>query len=179
MHWLPSRLPFALAIGLGACGGKVVVDGSAGTGGAGGSGGSSSSSSPTVSTSVVSSSSSTSSGPAVCPDPFPGIQASCDHEGLQCVPPLTCCGSPATCKGGLWHYDEIDCDAPCAAPCGPDGFACTAGAVCIAYIGTVTTYQCRENPCQGPLDCSCAGSFCAEQMMSCNNIQMGFKVLCD
>jgi hypothetical protein len=35
------------------------------------------------------------------------------------------------------------------------------------------------SPCEGALSCSCAASLCANEGMMCNNIQMGFKVLCD
>ncbi|MFT3770594.1 MAG: hypothetical protein QM820_34640 [Minicystis sp.] len=115
----------------------------------------------------------------MCPQPFPGVQGPCDHEGLQCPVPLACCGGNVTCKNGFWQHSAPACGQPCTSDCGPDGFACQAGAVCIAYIGPVTTYQCRENPCSGPLACGCAGALCAEQMMSCNNIQDGFKILCD
>jgi hypothetical protein len=67
----------------------------------------------------------------------------------------------------------------CTPPCGPDGFACDTGLVCVTYIGQTTAYQCAQDPCPGPLSCSCAAFFCVAEGMACNNIQMGFKVLCD
>lgn len=83
------------------------------------------------------------------------------------------------CKGGFWQFLPPLCDAPCGPECGPDEFACQPGAVCVTYIGSITTYQCRVNPCFEGLGCGCVESYCAEQGMSCNNIQDGFKVLCD
>jgi len=73
----------------------------------------------------------------------------------------------------------VPCGQPCTLQCGPDNFSCQAGAVCVAYIGKTTVYECREKPCMGSLACGCAAKLCAEQQMICNNIQDGFKILCD
>ncbi len=81
--------------------------------------------------------------------------------------------------GGLWFFTGPFCDQPCAPDCGPNGFACEPGALCITYIGPVTTYQCRGNPCFENIGCLCTEQYCAEQGMTCNNTQGGFKVLCD
>lgn len=182
---------FTVALGaLAACGGKVVVDGTGGAGGTGGTGGMFTSSgcldcttttttTATTTTTTTSTTSTSSSGNPACPDPFPGIFTKCDVEGMECPIPLACCGGDALCKGGFWQYIGPFCDQPCAPDCGPDGFACTPGAVCVAHIGPITTYQCEKDPCPNGLACSCAEPLCAEQMMSCNNIQGGFKVLCD
>jgi hypothetical protein len=176
-------------ISLTACGGKVVVD--AGSGGAGGSGGApsssiTSSSAIVASSSIVSSSSNvtasvSSSGTGVtCPDPFPGIEAPCPVEGQVCTAPLACCGGKAQCTNGFWKYSGDLCQQPCTPPCGPDNFACLPGTVCVAYIGKITTYQCEKAPCApGGIDCGCAAPLCAQEGMVCNNIQDGFKVLCD
>lgn len=83
------------------------------------------------------------------------------------------------CQGGLWQYLGVDCAQPCSLDCGPSGFACEPGALCVTYIGMTTTYQCRGNPCFETVGCPCVDSFCQEQGMTCNNVQSGFKVLCD
>jgi hypothetical protein len=178
-------LAIMAALTLAACGGNVVIDGAPGTGGGGtvgtggavGTGGTSN-----TTTSTSSSSSSTSSGTVVtCPDPFPGTEAACSQEGQVCAVPLTCCGGNATCTNGFWKYHAYSCGLPCSSQgCGPDGFACAAGAVCVALIGATTAYQCQDDPCAGaPLACSCAAELCTSWMLTCNNIQQGFKVLCD
>ena len=175
--WL---LPACIA--LTACGGKVVVDGTNSTGGTGGTGGTSSSSSNSASVSASSSSASASSSSGAgggCPSAFPGIGASCDQEGLICNVPNACCGGQAVCKGGIWTFDSPLCDGPCAPDCGPDGFACEIGTLCVAFLGKSTTYQCSVSPCFEKLSCGCADSLCAAEGMVCNNIQDGFKVLCD
>lgn len=197
MRWFASPGALCLGVWLGGCGGKVVVDLPAGTGGGGGSGGaasssgtsstggasSSSASSTTSSSSTTASSagsSSSSTGGTGCPDPFPGIYATCDQEGLKCSVPFSCCGGVSFCKNGFWQYAGApDCGEPCTPDCGPDDFTCQAGTLCVAYIGPVTTYQCRVNPCFQGVSCGCAGPLCEEQMMTCNNIQDGYKVLCD
>jgi hypothetical protein len=63
--------------------------------------------------------------------------------------------------------------------CGPDGFACAVGFVCVAYIAQITTYQCAASPCAGGLGCDCAAQLCAAEGLACNNVEQGFKVLCD
>jgi hypothetical protein len=183
--WIVAAAPAALA----ACGGKVVIDGTGGAPGTGGSGGAaassssaSSASSTSSSTSTTSSSSSTttsSSGGPLCPDPFPGVFATCTDEGLSCEIPLACCSGHAVCKGGFWQWGGLTCAQPCAPDCGPDGFACEPGALCVTYIGAVTTYQCKGNPCFEDIGCGCTEMYCAEQGMTCNNIQGDYKVLCD
>ena len=182
-YWL-----FPACVALGACGGKVVIDASGGTGGTGGSGGtggtggtsSSSSNSASASASSSSASASSSSGAGGgCPSAFPGIAASCDQEGLICDVPNACCGGQAECKGGIWTFDSPLCDGPCAPDCGPDGFACEVGTLCVAFLGKTTTYQCSFSPCFEKLSCVCVESLCAAGGMVCNNIQDGFKVLCD
>ena len=91
---------------------------------------------------------------------------------------LACCGGHATCTNGFWTYQENLCGLACGMSCGPDEFTCAEGAVCVALIGETTTYLCEEDPCAGALlSCSCAASLCGSLM--CNNIQQGFKVLCD
>ena len=164
-----------------ACGGKVVVDGTGSTDGTGGTGGTSSSSSNSASASASSSSASasSSSGAGGCPSAFPGIAASCDQEGLICDVPNACCGGQAECKGGLWTFDGPPCNEPCAPDCGPNGFACEVGTLCVAFLGKSTTYQCSVSPCFEKLGCGCVDSLCAAEGMVCNNIQDGFKVLCD
>lgn len=92
---------------------------------------------------------------------------------------MACCNGSAVCKGGLWIFLDVPCGQACGGNCGPNDFSCQPGALCVTYIGPVTTYQCRVNPCFEGADCGCAGSYCAEQNMSCNNIQDGYKVLCD
>lgn len=183
MRLLASLILGTLAFALTACGGKVIVDGfnegvgGAGGGGVGGAGGAPTVTSSSSSTVVSSTVSSTSSG-AVCPAEL-AISASCDVEGMTCSVSLACCGGSAVCKNGFWQFLAKPCNSACTGPCGPDKFACQAGAVCVAYIGKSTTYECRPKPCPGPLACGCASPLCAEQEMVCSNIQDGFKVLCD
>jgi hypothetical protein len=193
IRWFPVAAAAALLSPL-ACGGKVVVDGNPGSGGSGGSGGnggnggttSSVSSSDSVSSSVsstvsvsVSSSVTTGTGGG-CPMPFPGVEAHCDIDGQMCNAPLGCCGGQVICKGGFWSYTGALCNMPCTLPCGPNNFACQVGAVCVAYIGKTTTYQCEPDPCNGMLNCGCAEQLCEQQpIFKCNNVQDGFKVLCD
>jgi len=168
------------ALALAACGGNVVVDGTGGTGGTGGSTSTTSTSSSSSSSSTTSSSSSSSGTVTTCPDPFPGVEAPCTEEGQVCGVPLACCGGHATCTGGRWTYQEQPCAQPCGLDCGPDGFSCQGGALCVALIGETTRYQCAADPCAGaPLACSCAQPLCANGMLTCNNIQQDFKVLCD
>jgi hypothetical protein len=94
--------------------------------------------------------------------------------------PGACCSGKAVCLNGFWKYVPPSCPPQnCTLECGPDGFACDPNLVCATYIGMTTVYQCVPNPCTGPLSCSCAAELCAEEGMMCNNIQMGFKVLCD
>jgi hypothetical protein len=114
-----------------------------------------------------------------CVDPFPGIEAPCAVEGETCPVPLSCCSVPALCQNGFWVAAPPDCGQPCSLPCGSNDFSCQAGAVCVAYIATTTTYQCKPQPCPDGLDCSCAEMLCQEEGLTCNNIQQGFKVLCD
>jgi hypothetical protein len=159
-----------------ACGGKVIVDGiPEGAGGAGGGGGAPSSSS---SSSIASSNVGSSGTGGICPVNV-GIEALCSQEGQVCPMPLSCCSGSATCSGGRWHFSAVKCGQPCTSQCGPDDFSCQANAVCVAYIGKITTYQCRDKPCAGSLACGCAEPLCAEQAMTCNNIQDGYKILCD
>lgn len=105
--------------------------------------------------------------------------AGCDQEGLECQVPLSCCDGKALCKGGLWVYLDPFCGKVCTPDCGPDAFACEPGTLCVTYIGPITTYQCRANPCFEGVSCGCANGYCQEQMMTCDNIQDGYKVLCD
>ncbi len=157
---------------LAACGGNVVVDGAGTTTG--------STSSSTSSTTSVTTTSVTTSTVMDCPAPFPGIEASCGVEGQVCAVPLACCSGTATCAGGFWKYTGVPCAEACTPPCGPDDFACQGGAVCATYIGKTTLYQCAPDPCSpDPLSCACAAPLCALESMVCDNIQMGFKVLCD
>jgi len=107
------------------------------------------------------------------------IDATCAQEGQVCQIPLSCCGGSAVCKGGLWHFQPVPCGQPCTNQCGVDNFSCQVGAVCVTYIGKTTTYQCRKKPCGGSLTCGCSEGLCKEQGMVCNNIQDGFKILCD
>jgi hypothetical protein len=171
-----------------ACGGNVVVDGMSAVGGSVATGGmmggmpTTSTTTSTVSGSSSSSSSvvsSSSSGSPACPSPFPGIEATCTSEGLACSVPGACCAGKAVCLNGFWKYLPVPCMQSCTLTCGPDGFTCDGGLACVTYIGMTTVYQCAPNPCAGALSCSCAASLCAEEGMMCNNIQMGFKVLCD
>jgi hypothetical protein len=169
------------AFGLTACGGNVVVDGM----GSGGSitttttGTTTSTSTTTITTTTTGTTTTTTTG-AACPVPFPGIEAPCPEEGQICPVPLSCCGSSAVCKAGFWEFQLQPCGQPCSLDCGPNGFSCEAGAVCGTYIGMETTYTCEVDPCPGAmLSCSCAAPICTQHGFSCNNIQMGFKVLCD
>jgi hypothetical protein len=175
-------LLFLAATTLAACGGRVVFDGE-GAGGSTGSSSSSASGSSSVSSSSSASSSSTvsssSGNPDTCPVPFPGIEASCPTEGQICQVPLACCAGTALCKGGFWHYTGQVCQELCGPVCGPDNFTCLPDVACVTYLGKTTTYQCRKAPCGPELLCSCAEPLCEEQAMKCNNIQDGFKVLCD
>jgi hypothetical protein len=185
MRSLSSGLLAIAPLALAACGGKVYID-PTGTGGDGGGGASSSSASSssasssnaTSSSSASSSSASTGTGVS-CPEPFPGIHASCPVEGQICSVPLSCCNGSAVCKDGLWFFLASDCNQDCDPDCGPDAFACVPGALCVTYIGPITTYQCRKSPCDDAITCGCAEPFCDEQGMTCNNIQDGYKVLCD
>jgi hypothetical protein len=102
----------------------------------------------------------------------------CSSEGMTCPVPGACCGGTAVCQNGFWSY-QPSCHDACTLDCGPNGFACNLGLVCVTYIGMTTVYQCVPSPCEGALSCSCAGQLCANEGMMCNNIQMGFKVLCD
>jgi len=97
-----------------------------------------------------------------------------------CSVPLACCPGTATCENGFWSFPGLDCQQPCGSPCGPNGFACLPGAVCVAFIGKTTIYQCQPNPCPDqPLACSCADPICQPAGMYCNNVENGDKVLCD
>ena len=169
------------------CGGNVVVDGS-GTGGAGGAPTTSTSTTFTTittgtfttSTTSTSTTSTTTTTTTVtgCPAPFPGIEAACTAEGEVCPVPLSCCGGSATCTNGFWKYDAVACPLGCTPPCGPDKFACEGTTVCVTHIGSTTTYACEKDPCPaGALSCACAAPLCNGMM--CNNVQMGFKLLCD
>jgi hypothetical protein len=93
--------------------------------------------------------------------------------------PNACCGGVALCKGGYWTFAGPFCSQPCTPECGPDGFACQAGTLCVTYIGPITTYTCAISPCFEMVSCGCVEALCAEKMMTCNNIQDGYKVLCD
>jgi len=188
MHILASwLLPPCVAVvfTLAACGGRVVVDGSGGS--SNGSGGNASSSSSgagasttTSSSSVTTVSSSSGGTGGGCPNPFPGVEAPCDLEGQTCKVPNACCGGQALCKGGFWTFLGPFCNIGCAPDCGPGGFACQNDKVCATFLGKITTYQCADDPCPPQaLACSCAKPLCAAQAMVCNNIQDGFKVLCD
>jgi hypothetical protein len=169
----------ASALALVACGGNVVVDATSTTGTGGSTSSTSSSSSTTSTTSSTTSASSSSSG-APCPDPFPGVEATCTTEGMTCAVPGACCQGNAVCQNGFWSYQAPACAQPCSMTCGPDGFACAVGEVCVALLGPTTVYQCAPNPCgSGNLSCVCADALCTPSKLSCNNIQMGFKVLCD
>jgi hypothetical protein len=97
----------------------------------------------------------------------------------MCPVPNACCSGSAVCKAGFWQFVGPLCGQPCTPDCGPDGFACTPGTLCVAYIGMITTYQCRVSPCFEQPSCTCTEPLCEEQGMKCNNIQDGFKVLCD
>jgi hypothetical protein len=163
-----------------ACGGNVVVDATAGSGGKGGSGGAGGmATASTTATTSTSSSSSSSSGSSGCPVPFSGVEGACSTAGMTCPVPGACCDGTAVCENGFWKYLPPPCQQLCTPECGPDGFACAGNRICVANIGQTTTYECAPNPCApGPVDCACAAPLCAAQLM-CNNIQMGFKVLCD
>jgi hypothetical protein len=169
------------ALGLAACGGNVVVDvpGSGGTTTTTSTLTTTSTSTTTVTTTTSTTTTSTTTTTMTgCPVPFPGIDASCMVEGETCPVPHACCGGHAVCKGGVWRFEGIPCGQPCSLDCGPDGFSCSDG-VCVAYIGTQTVYTCEKDPCPGPLSCSCAQGLCQQHGLTCNNIQMGFKVLCN
>ena len=179
MRLLTSGVVLASVACLTACGAKVVVDG---TGGMVGTGGSPSTTGPesTVSTGTTPMTTVTSSGTGVsCPDPFPGIEASCDQEGQVCQVPGACCEGSAICKGGFWQFNGPLCDMPCGGDCGPGDFSCAVGKLCVTLLGKITTYQCADSPCDAGLDCSCAAPLCEAEGLICNNIQDGFKVLCD
>ena len=156
-----------VCLGVAACGGKVVVDPTAGSGGA------SASSSPAVSSSV-------SGSPHTCPSPFPGTYAQCDVEGQVCPIPDACCGVSATCQGGVWINGAPTCAEPCI-PCGNDvdGFACAADAVCVNEVLEIggSHYSCAPNPCPGMPDCSCAASVCTTPGFQCVST-VGFSVSC-
>jgi hypothetical protein len=180
----PAFLLGAAAALLPACGAKVTVDGTTGAAGAAGTGGAASSSSSgaggTTLTTTTTTSSGTGGSAGGCPDPFPGIEAPCPTEGQTCAVPLACCGGQAFCTNGFWMFAAQPCAQPCSLDCGPNGFSCGLGGTCVAYIGmTATTYECRPSPCPGDLACSCAEMLCQEEGLTCNNIQQGFKVLCD
>jgi hypothetical protein len=174
--WL---LPVSAAASLtAACGAHVVVDGSGGMNGTGGTS-SSASSSATASSTATSSSSSSSSGGG-CPPSGPDVEAVCEQEGEVCAVPNACCGGQAVCKGGFWTFEGPFCNMPCEPECGPDGFACAVGKTCVTFLGKITTYRCIDDPCPPQaLDCACATPACMTEGMICNNIQDGFKVLCD
>jgi hypothetical protein len=187
------------AAALAACGGRVVVDGAPGEGGAGGRPGVAVSaqavavsaqavSAQAVSAQATSASASSSAGSAgggiTCGgDPFPGIGAACDIPPKDCAVPFACCMAEAHCKQGTWQINSLSCQPnDCVVSCQPGGFFgfnCVAGAVCVERTTDKTTYQCRKNPCAGPLDCACAQPYCAEQGLKCVGIQDGTKVLCN
>lgn len=175
--WLLPACVAASLAGIGACGGRVVVD-VTGNGGASSSA-STASTGPGPSTTVASSSSTGAGGG--CPAaPFPSVEGACTQEGLACPVPNACCGGQAVCMGGFWTYQATPpCNMPCSPDCGPGGFACAGGKVCVTFLGKTTTYQCADPPCQGPLTCGCAAPLCMIEGLVCNNIQDGFKVLCD
>ncbi len=82
--------------------------------------------------------------------------------------------------GGFWiDLPAPPCAEPCTPECGGNGFSCQAGNVCVAYIAMETSYTCEPLPCEGPLQCICAEALCNLKGQKCNNIQNGYKVLCD
>ena len=165
-----------LAAPLPACHPIIESGGSFGGGGAGGA--SSSSSSSSSSQSASTGASSTGAG-VTCDTAFRGIGAACSVEGLLCPVPHACCKAEAHCKYGVWEINTLNCvPNDCGPPCSPQGFACVTGAVCVAYAGATTAYQCHEDLCAGALDCSCAAAYCQEQSMMCATVQQGFMVLC-
>jgi hypothetical protein len=176
-----------VAFGLAACGGNVLVDGT-------GTGGTTTTTSETTTTSTGTTTFTTTTGTGTttttmttttttepgCAVPFPGIEAPCMVEGQVCPVPLSCCSGSALCHNGFWTFQPIPCGQPCELACGPGGFSCQGGAVCGTYIGMETTYTCEKDPCPpGPLSCSCAEPICQQHGLTCNNIQGGYKVLCD
>ncbi len=196
-----GAMTLALAAG---CGGKVVFEQASGasgaTGGDGGSGGTSSVTSTGVgafggsfvtssvgatSTSVTASSaestsassSSASGGTSGCPTVFPGLEAPCQGEGQICQVPGSCCGQ-AVCKGGLWTGEGPFCNMACGPECGPNGFACQIGYVCVVELSFSTIYKCEKNPCAGAPSCSCAQQLCQADGYVCNNT-MGEQIYCD
>jgi hypothetical protein len=86
----------AAAFAMTACGGKVVVDGTAGGGGAGGAGGA-----PGT--------------PTTCPSDFPADSEVMNLVGQSCIPADQICasnngcgGCSVTCKNGVWASTNAD-----------------------------------------------------------------------
>lgn len=116
-------------------------------------------------------------GAPACPDPFPGVYAPCSDEGEHCTAPLACCGGEVVCQNNLWIYVGPSCDG-CPTDCGPEGFGCVAGALCVVHLAFTTTYTCEPNPCGGAPTCACAEPLCDAWDMDCNNTS-GNEVYCD
>src|SRR5262245_16491655 len=148
MRILASTL---LVLAFAGCGGKVFIDESGGSGGSGGM--TTSSSTGTINTTTVTTSTTTTvttttttSTGLTCPD-NPAVEGKCDVEGQKCPMALSCCGGEVICKNGFWTYLPIFCNSFCTPECGPDHFACEGEAVCVTYIGPITTYNCQKMPC--------------------------------
>jgi hypothetical protein len=143
-------LPFVLV--LLACGGNVIVDGSApsGTGGA-------------STTTATGGAGAGACAKGVCPMYVPAGGQPCPCFGMTC--PYDQCpedGSlmTATCDNGSWSIQVAECTS--ATQCGAT--QCTPGFVCAHRIGGPVTnmpVRCIPNPCgASPLACSCATTVC-------------------
>jgi hypothetical protein len=168
-----------------ACGGKVVVDASAG-GAPAGTGGSVGAT-PAMTATTASSTSSSAGGPCeqgTCPGTRPGSGAACDCPNLVCTYDECPVDGPyevATCAGtNGWAVSVLPCSTVMV-PCG--GTTCPPGAVCVTEIsgfGMPPSY-CVEDPCgSAPLDCSCALSACPAAVgFTCSVADGGITCTCD
>ncbi len=89
--------------------------------------------------------------------------------GKVCAADEDCCG-PAECGRCIKKLTGPNCPSQCSASfCGPAGAVCNPGEVCLDVlvsagpaIGSATA-KCVSNPCgSATLDCSCAGTLCAD-----------------
>ncbi len=177
----------ALALGVAGCGGKVIFLGSTSGGGTGGTNttvggpatnGATTNAATTNAGTTVAASTGATGGP--CSD-FTGNGGGCLNENETCPVPLSCCAEHATCMNNTWQATGPFCNSACT-PCGPSTFGCALGAICVedqTETAQGTSYHCAPNPCPSSgLNCSCAGSLCAPNFLSCGAV-MGQTVICD